>query len=69
MTRGSMVEREISFEVKRVYVPSPIVQEPFFPLPIVDVPTVQDTLVTAPVISSPVATMNEHEEPILQDPL
>ena len=42
-----------------------MVQEPFFTLPIVAVPTVQDTIVTAPVVSSPVATMNEHEEPVL----
>ena len=46
-----------------------MVQEPFFTLPVVAVTTVQDTIVTAHVVSSPVATMNEHEEPILQDPL
>ena len=45
-----------------------MVQEPFFTLPVVVVPTVQDTIVTAPVVSSPVAIMNEHEEPVLQDP-
>ena len=60
MIRGSMVVREISFKEKRVYVPTPMVQEPFFTLPVVAVPTVQDTIVTAPVVSSPVATMNEH---------
>jgi len=27
----------------------------------------QDTVVTTPVVSSPVATINEHEEPVLQD--
>ena len=54
-----MVAREINFEEKRVYVPIPMVQEPFFTLPIVVVPTVQDTIVTAPVVSSPVAIMNE----------
>ena len=69
MIRGSMAVREISFEEKRVYVPTPMVQEPFFTLPVVDVPTVQDIVVTTPVVGSPVATMNEHEEPILQDPL
>ena len=68
MIRGSMVAREISFEEKRVYVPTPMVQEPFFTLPVVAVPTVQDTIVTAPVVSSPIATMNEHEELVLQDP-
>ena len=68
MIRGSMVAREISFEEKRVYVPTSMVQEPFFMLPVIVVPTVQDTVVTAHVVVSPMATMNEHEEPILQDP-
>ena len=63
-----MVAREISFEEKRVYVPTPMVQEPFFTLLVVAVPTVQDTIVTTPVVSSSVATMNEHEKPVLQDP-
>ena len=63
--RGSMVAREISFEEKRVYMLTPMVQEPFFMLHVVAVPTVQDTIVTAYVVSSPMATMNEHEEPAL----
>ena len=33
------------------------------------VPTVQDTMVSAPVVIPPVATMNENEEPVLQDPI
>ena len=66
MIRGSMVAQEISFEEKQVYMPTPMVQEPFFTLPVV-VPTVQDTIVTASVVSSLVATMNEHEKPVLQD--
>ena len=49
--------------------PTPMVHEPFFTLPVVAVPTVQDTVVTTPVVSSPVATMNEHEEPVVQDPI
>ena len=68
MTR-SKVAREINLEEKRVHVPTPMVQEPFFMLPVVAIPTVQDTVVTAPVVSSPVATMNEYVEPALQDPL
>ena len=28
----------------------------------------QDIVVTTPIVSSPVATMNEHEEHVLQDP-
>ena len=46
-----------------------MIQESFFTLPIVAVPIVEDTIVTTPVVSSSVATMNKHEEPILQDPL
>ena len=30
MIRGSMVPREIDLEEKRVYVPTPMIQEPFF---------------------------------------
>ena len=45
--------------------PTPVVQEPFFTLPVVAVPIVQDTVVTAPIVSSPMETMNEHEEPVL----
>ena len=45
-----------------------MVQEPYFTLHVVVVPTVQDTIVTAHVVSSHVATMNEHKEPVLQDP-
>ena len=67
MIKGRMVAREISFEEKWVYVPTPMVLEPFFTLLVV--PIVQDTIVTTPAVSSPMATMNEHEEPILQDPI
>jgi len=69
MVRGSMVAREMNLEEKRVYVPTPMVQEPFFSLPVAVAPTVQDTIVTAPVVSSPMATINEHKKPILQDPI
>ena len=61
----SMVAREINFEEKQVCVPTLMVQEPFFTLHIVAVPTVPDTVVTTLVVSSPVATMNEHEEPVI----
>ena len=36
-------------------------------LSIVALPIVQDTVITAHVVSSPVITINEHEEPVLQD--
>jgi hypothetical protein len=46
-----------------------MIQEPFFSLPIVVAPTTQDIVVLAPVVISPVATMNDDEEPVLQDPI
>ena len=46
-----------------------MVQEPFFSLHVVVAPTVQDTVVTSPFVSSPMATINEHEELVLQDPI
>ena len=67
LMRGSMVAREIDLEVKRVYLPTLIIHEPIFSLPAVAAPTVLDTMVPAPVVISPVATMNENEEPVLQD--
>jgi hypothetical protein len=38
--RGSMVPREIRLEEKRVYVPTPMVGEPFFSVPIAVTPIV-----------------------------
>ena len=67
MVRGSMVARKIDLEEKRVFVPTPMIQEPFFVLPVAASPTVQDIVVPAPVVSSPVVATNENEEPILQD--
>ena len=69
MVREIMVAREINFEEKRIYVPTSMVQELFFSLPVAAAPIVQDTVVTTHVVSSPVATINEHEEPVLQDPI
>ena len=46
-----------------------MVEEPFFTLPVAVAPTVQDTVVSTPVASSPVATMNEHEEHVLEEPI
>ena len=50
-----------------MYAPTLIIHEPFFSLPVVAAPTVQDTMVSAPVVIPPVATMNDDEEPVLQD--
>ena len=62
-----MVAQEIDLEETRVYAPTLMIHEPFFSLPIVAAPIVQDTMVPAPVVISPVATMDENEEPVLQD--
>jgi len=69
MIRGSMVARKIDLEEKRVCVRTPMIQDPFFELPVLVAPTVPTTVVPTPVVSSPVATMDEHEEPVLQDPV
>ena len=42
MIRGSMVPREIDLEEKRVYVPTPMIQEPFFSLTVDDAPKVPE---------------------------
>jgi len=39
MIRGSMVAREINLEEKRMYAPTPMVQEPFFELLAAATPT------------------------------
>jgi hypothetical protein len=46
-----------------------MVEEPFFMLSAAVAPTVQDTVVPIPVASSPVATINEHEKPVLKEPI
>ena len=65
--RGSMLAREIVLEVKRVYAPTPMIHELIFSLPVVAAPIVQETMVSAPIVIPPVATMNDDEEPVLQD--
>ena len=64
-----MVAREIDLEEKRVYAPTPMIHEPFFSLPAIAAPTVQDTVVPAPIVILPMATMNDDEEPVFQDPV
>ncbi len=68
MIRGSSVVREIDLEERQVSVPAPSTQEPFFSLPAAVVVTAMpDVAVPAPVVTFPVATMNESDEPVLQD--
>jgi hypothetical protein len=52
--RRSTVPREIQLEEKRVYVPTPMVAEPFFLIPAAITPIVQGNVVVEPVIDSPV---------------
>ena len=52
-----------------MYAPTPMIHEPFFSLPAVAALTVLDTGVPTPVVIPPVATMNDDEEPVLQDPM
>ena len=82
MVRGSMVAREIDLQEKRVCVPTPMIEEPFFSLPISAAPTIPDIVVPAPataptipdivmpthVVSSPAVGINNDREPVFQDP-
>uniref|UniRef100_A0A8R7UKV5 Retroviral polymerase SH3-like domain-containing protein n=1 Tax=Triticum urartu TaxID=4572 RepID=A0A8R7UKV5_TRIUA len=54
MMRGIMVAQKIDLEEKRVHAPNPMIQEPFFSLPIV--PEVE---VQAPIVTPPMTTMGE----------
>ena len=69
MMRESMTAQEIDLKEKRVYAPTPMIHEPFFSLPAIAAPTVQNTVVPSPVVIPPVATMNDDDEPVLQDPI
>ena len=62
-----MVTQKIDLEQKWAFVPTPMIQEPFFTLPIAATPTTHDVVVPAPVVSSPVVATNQNEEPILHD--
>jgi hypothetical protein len=68
MVRGSMVPREIDLEEKWLYVPTPMIQEPVFLPRVVPTPAVVPTMVLEPVASSPLQTMSENQETVLQDP-
>jgi hypothetical protein len=74
--RASMVPRDIRLEEKLVYMPTPMVGEPFFSVPIAVTPIVQGNVVVDPIedspvpmvathiIGSPMAETNEEEEPV-----
>ena len=69
MIRRSMVARKIDLEEKRVYVPPPMIQEPFFSPHVATAPTIPDIMMSAPIVSPPVVATNENEEPVFQDPI
>jgi hypothetical protein len=52
--RGSTVPREVRLEEKWVYVPSPMVAEPFFSVPTAVTHMVQGNVIAEPVVDSPV---------------
>ena len=53
MIRGSIAARKIDLEEKRVFVPTPMSQEPYFSLHVVATPIEQEIAVPTPVVSSP----------------
>jgi hypothetical protein len=79
VVRGSTISREIRLEEKWVYVPTLMVQEPFFSIPAVVTAIVQGSVVAIPVVDSlvtmvathildsPMAEIDEEEEPIFQE--
>jgi hypothetical protein len=69
MIRGSTVVQKIDLEEKRVCAPNPMIQEPYFSLPVVPAPTTPEVVVQAPIATLLVATMSEDLEPVLQDPI
>ena len=64
-----MVARKIDLEEKRVFVPTPMTQEPYFSLPVVVAPIVQETAVPTPIVSSLDVAANGNEEPVPPDPI
>jgi hypothetical protein len=68
LMRGSMVARKIDLEEKRVHAPNPMIQEPFFSLPVVPASAIPEVAVQAPVVTPPVTTRSEVSEPARQEP-
>jgi hypothetical protein len=79
--RESTVPREIRLEEKRVYVPTPMVAEPFFSVPTADTPMTQGNVVAEPVtdslvpmaatpiVGSPMTEVDEELEAVFQKPI
>jgi hypothetical protein len=69
MIRESTASREISLEERWVYVPTPMIHEPTFSMPVVVAPAVQDIMVATSIVSSHVAAVNEEEVHVFQEPV
>ena len=59
-----MLAKKIDLEEKRVFLPTPMTQEPYFCLPVAVAPAVQRTAVPTPVVSSPNVAANENKDSI-----
>jgi hypothetical protein len=66
--RESMVAQKIDPEEKRVHAPNPMIQEPFFSLPVVPASAIPEVAVQAPVVTPPMTTRSEVSEPVRQEP-
>ena len=51
-----------------MHAPNPMIQEPFFSLPVVLAPTIPEVAVQAPVVNPPMTTMGEDLKPVRQEP-
>jgi hypothetical protein len=67
LMRGSMVARKIDLKEKRVHAPNPMIQKPFFSLPVVPASAIPEVAVQAPVVTPPVTTRSEVSEPVRQE--
>jgi hypothetical protein len=47
-----------------VYVPTPMIQEPYFSMPANVTPIVHDNVIATLVVTSPMVEIDEEEEPI-----
>ena len=49
-------------------VPTPMIEEPFFSLPVAAAPTIPHIVMPTPIVSSPGMETNVDREPVLEDP-
>ena len=66
MLRGSLVARKINLEEKRVHAPNPMIQEPFFSLPVTTPSMTTMGIDMKPVRQQPTKSVVEHEREVQQ---